>query len=99
MDRVIPHVRYIHARIGHEEAPQVNDPAAPEWADHLQRYYQWWDSIIEMNKSTGASKMYICPEFGPVPYMPAKPYTREPIADQDSVNLWMLRQLKKRYAG
>src|SRR5579863_2364728 len=43
MDRVIHHVRYIHARVGHEEAPQVNDPAAPEWADHLQRYYQWWD--------------------------------------------------------
>ncbi|MGZ3765411.1 MAG: sugar phosphate isomerase/epimerase [Mucilaginibacter sp.] len=99
IDQIIPHVKYIHARIGHEEAPQVNDPAAPEWADHVQYYYNWWDSIIKSNKTDGRTEICICPEFGPVPYMPTKPYTKEPIADQDAVNLWMLRQLENRYSG
>lgn len=32
--RVIPHFHYIHARVGHEHSPQVNDPRAPEWKGH-----------------------------------------------------------------
>ncbi|MBS1502050.1 MAG: sugar phosphate isomerase/epimerase [Bacteroidetes bacterium] len=99
LDRIIPNVRYIHARVGYEHSPQVNDPAAPEWNGHLQRFYGWWDSIIEHNKKSGRSEMHICPEFGPMPYMPSHPYTRVPIADQDGVNTWMLQQLKSRYAG
>ncbi|MBS1524534.1 MAG: sugar phosphate isomerase/epimerase [Bacteroidetes bacterium] len=98
LDRIIPHVRYIHARVGYEHSPQVNDPAAPEWDAHLQRFYGWWDSIIGSNKEAGRSEMYICPEFGPMPYMPSHPYTRVPITDQDGVNAWMLQQLKSRYA-
>ncbi|HVV53941.1 MAG TPA: hypothetical protein VHC47_01375, partial [Mucilaginibacter sp.] len=74
--QVLPRVRYIHARIGHEHAPQVNDPAAPEWKAHLEYFFDWWDRIIQHHQG----RMFICPEFGPVPYMPSKPYTREPLA-------------------
>jgi hypothetical protein len=97
LEQVIPKVRYIHARVGYEHSPQVNDPAAPEWNDHLQRFFGWWDSIIDSNNQAGRSEMYICPEFGPMPYMPSHPYTRIPLADQDGVNSWMLKRLKKRY--
>lgn len=99
IETVMPHVRYIHARVGYEHSPQVNDPAAPEWKEHLERFFGWWDSIIQSNKEQGRAEMYICPEFGPVPYMPALPYTREPVADQDAVNSWMLKQLINRYQG
>jgi sugar phosphate isomerase/epimerase len=99
IDQVIPHVRYIHARVGYEHSPQVNDPAAPEWKDHLERFFGWWDSIIQSNRDRGNAEMYICPEFGPIPYMPSHPYTRIPIADQDGVNSWMLKQLISRYSS
>jgi sugar phosphate isomerase/epimerase len=94
IEQMISHVRYIHARIGYEHSPQVNDPAAPEWKDHLERFFGWWDAIVQSNK-----EMYICPEFGPVPYMPAEPYTRKPISEQDRVNSWMLKQLQHRYGN
>jgi sugar phosphate isomerase/epimerase len=95
--QVIPHVRYIHARVGYEHSPQVNNPAAPEWKGHLEHFFGWWDKIIQSNEEQGQTKMHICPEFGPMPYMPALPYSREPVADQDEVNSWMLKQLQQRY--
>jgi len=97
IEQVIPQVRYIHARVGYEHSPQVNDPAAPEWKEHLERFFGWWDQIIQSNREQGYAEMYICPEFGPIPYMPSHPYTRVPIADQDGVNAWMLKQLQHRY--
>ncbi len=33
IDMTLPRVDHIHARIGHAEGPQVNDPRAPEWKD------------------------------------------------------------------
>ena len=31
MNMALQRVEHIHARIGHPEGPQVNDPRAPEW--------------------------------------------------------------------
>jgi hypothetical protein len=90
-------VKYIHARIGHAQGAQVNDPSAPEWKNHLDQFFSWWDAIIDNNKKAGEPGIYICPEFGPVPYMPAEPFTLKPVASQDKVNGWMLRQLRSRY--
>ncbi|HJP62656.1 MAG TPA: hypothetical protein VJ844_04400 [Mucilaginibacter sp.] len=97
LDKIIPRVRYIHARVGHAQGAQVNDPSAPEWEAHLNQFFTWWDAIIEENKKAGEPGIYICPEFGPVPYMPAEPVTLKPLADQNQVNSWMLKQLKSRY--
>jgi len=38
-------------------------------------------------------------EFGPSGYMPTLPYTQQPVADQWSVNKFMLDLLKKRYSS
>lgn len=37
-------------------------------------------------------------EFGPVDYMPALPYTRQPVADQWAINVYMMEILRKRYS-
>jgi sugar phosphate isomerase/epimerase len=89
-------VDHIHARIGHPEGPQVNDPRAPEWADALQAHVSWWDQVVERKKNAG-HRLTILTEFGPPDYMPTLPYTREPLADQWAINVHMLQLLRKRY--
>ena len=96
IDLVLPRVDHLHARIGHPEGPQVNDPRAPEWADAVKAHFAWWDKVIEMKKQKG-EVMTILTEFGPPDYMPTLPYTRQPLADQWAINVHMMHTLRKRY--
>ncbi len=89
-------VEHIHARIGHPEGPQVNDPRAPEWEAAVKQHFSWWDKVIERKKKEG-KPMTILTEFGPPDYMPTLPYTRQPLADQWAINAHMMRVLRKRY--
>ena len=88
---------HIHARIGHPEGPQVNDPRAPEWDAAVKAHFAWWDKIVERKKAEG-KLLTILTEFGPVDYMPALPYTRQPVANQWEINVYMMEVLRKRYA-
>lgn len=97
IDLTLPRVDHIHARIGHAEGPQVNDPRAPEWQDAMKAHLAWWDRIVEMKKQQGDS-LTILTEFGPPDYMPTEPYTRKALSDQWAVNVFMKDTLKKRYA-
>ncbi|MDE3248350.1 MAG: sugar phosphate isomerase/epimerase [Bacteroidota bacterium] len=90
-------VEHIHARVGHPEGPQVNDPRAPEWNNALQAHFNWWDTVIARKKKEGG-RMTILTEFGPPDYMPTLPYTRQPVADQWAINAHMMEVLRKRYA-
>jgi len=94
----ISRTAHIHARVGHPEGPQVNDPAAPEWKSVLDQHLRWWDEVVAQHKAQGKTSLSITPEFGPPDYMPTLPYTRQPLADQWQVNLFMLNLLKARYA-
>ncbi|HRH58928.1 MAG TPA: sugar phosphate isomerase/epimerase [Chitinophagaceae bacterium] len=96
IDLVLPRVDHIHARIGHPEGPQVNDPRAPEWADAVKAHFAWWDKVMEMKKQKGET-MTVLTEFGPPDYMPTLPYTRQPLADQWSINVHMMKLLRQRY--
>jgi hypothetical protein len=87
---------HIHARIGHPEGPQVNDPRAPEWKEMLDAHLVWWDKIIEYKRAKG-DVMTILTEFGPPDYMPTEPYTKKPLADQWAINVFMKDLLRKRY--
>lgn len=87
---------HIHARIGHPEGPQVNDPRAPEWEDAVKAHLAWWDQVAAAKKATG-KPLTILTEFGPPDYMPTTPYTRQPLADQWGINVHMLQLLRKRY--
>ncbi|GAC1440441.1 MAG: hypothetical protein NVSMB63_06870 [Sediminibacterium sp.] len=89
-------VEHIHARIGHPEGPQVNDPRAPEWDSAVKAHFDWWDKVVERKRKKG-ERLTVLTEFGPPDYMPATPYTRQPLADQWAINVYMMQLLRKRY--
>jgi hypothetical protein len=95
LSKIIPHVSHIHARIGSTQMPQIPDPFAPEWSAHLNIFTNFWREIIAQKQAKGWKTMTITPEAGPAPYMPALPFTRQPIANQWNVNLKMKQYLKK----
>lgn len=90
-------VEHIHARIGHPEGPQVNDPRAPEWDEAVKTHFAWWDKIVERKRREGSPVTFLT-EFGPPDYMPTTPYTRQPLADQWAINVHMMHLLRKRYS-
>jgi sugar phosphate isomerase/epimerase len=94
IQQIIPHVSHIHARIGHEQAPQVNDPFAPEWKNHFLQFEKWWRQIIQNKKEAGWKNFTITPEFGPAPYMPALPFTQQPTGNQWDINFRMMQHLR-----
>lgn len=91
-------VDHVHARIGHAEGPQVNDPRAPEWKDAVNAHFAWWDKVVERKKREGRLMTFLA-EFGPVDYMPALPYTRQPVANQWEINKYMMETLRARYSN
>lgn len=93
---VLDRTDHIHARIGHSEGPQVNDPRAPEWDYIVKRHWNWWDKIVERKRKEG-KRMTILTEFGPPHYLPTLPYSNLPVSDQWAINVYMLQALKKRY--
>lgn len=88
---------HIHARIGHAEGPQVNDPQAPEWAKAVEAHVKWWDVVAERKRKEG-KPLTILTEFGPPDYMPTEPYSRKPLADQWGINVFVKNLLRKRYS-
>jgi sugar phosphate isomerase/epimerase len=97
VDLALERVEHIHARIGHPEGPQVNDPRAPEWEEAVKAHFAWWDRVVERKKKNGGRITFLT-EFGPPDYMPTLPYTRRPLGDQWAINVHMLQLLRKRYS-
>ena len=96
VDMALQRVDHIHARIGHAEGPQVNDPRAPEWEHAVKAHLAWWDKVVALKKQKG-DVLTILTEFGPPDYMPTIPYTRQPLADQWAVNVYMMQLIRSRY--
>ncbi|WP_435748399.1 sugar phosphate isomerase/epimerase family protein [Microbacterium sp. PMB16] len=96
VDLAIDRADHIHARIGHPQGPQVNDPEAPEWREVVGRHLQWWDRIVERLRNEGRPVTFLA-EFGPVDYAPSEAGSRVPLRDPASSNRWMLRTLRERY--
>lgn len=94
IEQIIPHISHIHARVGFEQAPQVNDPFAPEWENHFALFEGWWQQIIDYKKEKGCMHFTITPEFGPFPYMPTEPYTQRSLGNQWEINCKMMHYLK-----
>ena len=97
LSRTLSRVDHIHARIGHPEGPQVNDPRAPEWKEAVAAHFAWWDTVVSEKKQKGKVMTFLT-EFGPIDYLPALPYTRQPVADQWEINKYMLDTLRSRYS-
>lgn len=94
LEKIIPHIKHIHARVGFEQAPQVNNPFAPEWNTYLEQYLLWWQRIIKEHISLDTFS--ITPEFGPYPYMPQSPFSKKPLANQQELNVTMKTYLESR---
>lgn len=81
---------HVHARVGHENGPQIPDPRDTAWDAHIALHRGWWETTAR----AGGGTLSATPEFGPPPYMPTAPYTGKPAADLLQVNAWMLDRLR-----
>jgi sugar phosphate isomerase/epimerase len=97
MQLAIERTDHIHARIGYPEGPQVSDPRAEEWQHALEKHLRWWDAVVQL-KRQHHQNLTITPEFGPFPYMVHDPLSKQPLANQWDVNLYMMQLLRNRYA-
>lgn len=88
---------HVHGRVGYEEGPQVPDPRAPEWRNHLERHFAWWGLMRKAAKARGDARFTFTPEFGPPDYMHTLPFTRQPVADLLEVCLWMANEARSRW--
>jgi sugar phosphate isomerase/epimerase len=96
LDLACARAGHIHARVGHAEGPQVSDPRAPEWDNAVKAHFAWWDKIVTRLKSEG-KQVTILTEFGPPDYLQTLPYTRQPVANQWDINVYMMKVLRERY--
>jgi sugar phosphate isomerase/epimerase len=94
--RAVERSDHVHARVGHAEGAQVSDPRAPEWRDALEAHLAWWQAIVDRHVARGTEALTVCPEFGPPPYLPTLPYTRQPVADLWELNAAMRAMLRER---
>ena len=95
IEHILSRSHHIHARVGFEESPQVNDPKAPEWKGVVDRHLDLWEAIIRTNLENGKT-VTITTEFGPPNYMPTEPYTQNPMSDQWESNTYMMKLIKDR---
>ncbi len=95
VDLAIARTDYIHARVGHAEGPQVNDPRGPEWKAEVDAHMDWWRRIARARGAEGKEELFVCPEFGPPPYMSTVPGSRRPVADLWDITLFMKEMLLK----
>ena len=98
LDKIIKRSNHIHARVGFEEGPQVNDPSAPEWKNIVERHLDIWEAVITKNLNE-KNNVTITTEFGPPNYMPTLPITKKPTSDQWNSNVFIMKALKKRIKG
>lgn len=96
LEVVIGRTHHIHARVGHAEGPQVNDPEAPEWQKALNRHLDIWEKVIRKRWQESDRPFTITSEFGPPAYMPTLPFTQVPVADQWKANVFIMGALKER---
>lgn len=98
MKLAISRTGYIHARVGHEEGPQVPDPRVPQWEGHVAHFEKWWDAIRQEHAARGSDVLRVDVEFGPPNYMWTDPQGGRPLSDLWDVCVWMRDRLRQRWA-
>lgn len=94
-----PRCLHLHARVGHEQGPQVSDPAAAEFAPQLAAHERWWKMIWDAQHARGDAVTTLTPEFGPPPYAPTLPGTNTPLRDVAEVCDWVANRQAARFAS
>lgn len=95
LSEILPHIHYAHARVGSTQSSQLNVPFAPENRAMLSIFKDWWLRLKRNAQTRGDDKFYICPEFGPYPYMDVQPFSNKPLADQWQLNVDMMHYLRE----
>ncbi|MEP6676804.1 MAG: sugar phosphate isomerase/epimerase [Ferruginibacter sp.] len=95
VDLAISRTDHIHSRVGFAEGPQIPDPRAAEWELTLAKHVAVWQRVLDCRKMDGLDSFTITSEFGPAPYMTLLPHTKQPIADQWEINVFMKDHLKQ----
>ena len=96
VDIALGRTSHVHSRVGHTNGPQIGDPRAPEWTKEMEQHFKWWDKVVQRSIKEGHT-LTMTTEFGPPNYMPALPYTRQPIVDLWEVNSHMKDLWRERY--
>jgi sugar phosphate isomerase/epimerase len=96
IDLALNRTGHIHSRVGQPQAPQINDPRAPEWEKVVAQHFVWWDKVVERCLETGQT-LSMTTEFGPPNYMPTIPFTQQPITDLWAINSYMKDLWRQRY--
>lgn len=69
LSKLAERCRFIHARIGHAEGPQVFDPRREDlFKPEVDSHLTWWETIWNEQRSRGSVAIYVEPEHGPEPY-------------------------------
>lgn len=97
--RASDHAFHLHCRVGFEQGPQVSDPRAPEWVQHLAVHERWWRRVWRSQEERGFSSVTVTPEFGPAPYLPSLPYSQEPVADLNTIVDWMAERERREFTA
>lgn len=91
----ISRVGHLHARVGHEEGPQVPDPRAERWQGHTEHFCQIWDRVLAQVPE--GETLTVDPEFGPPSYLWTDPADERPLANLLEVCNWMRDHLSARW--
>ena len=94
-----PHAHHIHARVGYDQGPQVPHPATPEYEYALRAHQGWWEILWRSQLERGMEITTMTPEFGPDGYLQMRPFTQEPVADLNELNLWMAEEERRHFAA
>lgn len=89
VDAAVARSIHLHARVGFGEGPQVGDPAAEHFRPWLERFAELWTAVVRAAAARGQPRLFVTPEFGPVPYVPVTPADGKPVVDVWAVNCWM----------
>lgn len=92
VDLALSRAGYLHARVGHEQGPQVPDPRSPRWQAQVERFEALWDRWIALG-----GERWINPEYGPPNYLWSEANSGEPLADLWEVCLDQRDRLRRRW--
>jgi sugar phosphate isomerase/epimerase len=89
---------HIHGRVGYEAGPQVADPRAFEYQQHVEAHDRWWDAIWKAQAEKKTEFTSFTPNYGPPPYQQTLPHTNVPVSSLSEICDWQANRAKDRFA-
>ncbi len=76
VDLAISRTRYLHARLGGTQTPQLHPPLDPAYQTERETFLTWWKRWI-IQENAAQRPTYIATEYGPFPYAPPSTITNQ----------------------